>query len=281
MKIGISTFVTGYSIHPAVLAQRVEALGFESFWVPEHPIIPVQTTTPFPGSADGIIPDHYAKWLDPFATLATAAAVTKTLKIGTGICLVPERNPLHLAKEVATVDYLSGGRFSLGIGAGWLKEETEIFGANYARRWSWTRECILALKELWTKDEAEFHGEFIHFPAVKSFPKPVQKPHPPVILGGMAKNVFKRTVEYGDGWLPNRVTPDQVKAGRAELDHLALEAGRDPASIEISVFGQPPDPDLIKRFEDAGAARVMVRVMALPEREALTELEAIAKKVLQ
>jgi probable F420-dependent oxidoreductase len=281
MKIGISTFVTGYSIHPAVLAQRVEALGFESFWVPEHPIIPVQTTTPFPGSADGIIPDHYAKWLDPFVTLATAAAVTKTLKIGTGICLVPERNPLHLAKEVASLDYLSGGRFSLGIGAGWLKEETEIFGANYPRRWSWTRECILALKELWTKDEAEFHGEFIHFPAVKSFPKPVQRPHPPVILGGMAHNVFKRAVEYGNGWLPNRVTPDEVKAGRAELDRRAVEAGRDPASIEISVFGQPPDPDLIKRFEDAGAVRVMVRLMATPEQEALTELEAIAKRVLR
>jgi probable F420-dependent oxidoreductase len=280
MKIGISTFVTGYAIRPAVLAQRVEALGFESFWVPEHPIIPVHTTTPFPGSADGIIPDHYATWLDPFVTLASAAAVTKTIKLGTGICLVPERNPLHLAKEVASLDHCSGGRFLLGIGAGWLKEETEIFGANYPRRWTWTRECVLALTELWTKDEAEFHGEFIHFPPVKSFPKPVQKPHPPVILGGMAKYVLKRVVAYGNGWMPNRVTPEQVKAGRTELDRLAIEAGRDPASLEISVFGQAPDPDLIKQFQDAGAARVTVRLMAMPEREALAELESIARQVL-
>lgn len=281
MKIGISTFVTGHSIQPAVLAPRVEALGFESIWVPEHPIIPVRTTTPFPGSADGIIPDHYSRWLDPFVTLATAAAVTKTIKLGTGICLVPERHPLHLAKEVASLDCCSGGRFLLGIGAGWLKEETEIFGANYPRRWSWTREAILALKELWTKDEAEFHGEFLHFPAVKSFPKPVQKPHPPIILGGMAKNVLKRVVAYGNGWMPNRLTPDELKASRVELDRLAVEAGRDPKSLEISIFGQPPDPELIKRFEDAGAVRVMVRLMAMPEKEALVELDSIARNVLR
>jgi hypothetical protein len=137
------------------------------------------------------------------------------------------------------------------------------------------------LKELWTKDEAEFHGEFIHFPAVKSFPKPVQRPHPPVILGSMANNVFKRAAEYDNGWLPDRVAPDEVKAGRAELDRRAVEAGRDPASIEILVFGQPPDLDLIKRFEDTGAVRVMVQLMATPEQEALTELEAIAKRVLR
>src|SRR5919108_1792717 len=281
MKIGVFIFPTATSIDVATLAKHAEAAGFESLWIPEHPILPVNPQTPFPGSPDGVIPAVYAELVDPFVGLATAASVTTTIKLGTGICLVPERNPLITAKEIATLDHYSRGRFLFGIGAGWLREETEVFGANFERRWSWARECILAMKELWTKDEAEFHGEFIHFPAVKSFPKPVQKPHPPVILGGMAKNVFKRTVEYGDGWLPNRVTPDQVKAGRAELDHLAGDAGRDPASMEISVFGQPPDPDLIKRFEDAGAARVMVRLMALPEQEALTELASIAKKVLR
>ena len=229
MKIGISMFLSSNTIDVAVLAQKAETLGFESLWVPEHPIIPVTYSTPWPGSADGIIPDYYANIMDPFVALGRASAVTSTLKLGTGICLIPERNPLLLAKEVATLDYYSNGRLIFGIGAGWLKEETEIMGGNFLRRWGQTREAILAMKELWTKEEAEFHGEFFDFPPIKCFPKPIQKPHPPIILGGMAPNVLKRVVKWGDGWMPTRVPPEVVKSKRIILDDLARQAGAGPA----------------------------------------------------
>ena len=260
MNIGISTFPTDYSTDIALLARWAEELGFESLWVPEHPIIPVKTSSPWPGSADGVIPKAYADIVDPFVALGRASAVTSTLKLGTGICLVPERNPLLLAKEVATLDMYSSGRFLFGIGAGWLKEETEIMGGDFPHRWTQTREAILAMKSLWTEVESEYHGRYYDFPPVYSFPRSVQRPHPPVYLGGMARNVFKRVVEWGDGWMPNRVTPDEIRAGRRKLDELAAEAGRDPVSIAISVFGQAADRGLISQFFDAGADRVMVSV---------------------
>ena len=281
MDIGISTFPTDYSADIALVAKRAEELGFESLWVPEHPVLPVRAETPWPGSADGVIPRVYADIVDPFVALARASAVTSTLKLGTGICLVPERNPLLLAKEVATLDMYSGGRFLFGIGAGWLREETEMMGGNFRHRWSQTREAILAMKELWTQTESEYHGAFYDFPAVYSFPRPAQRPHPPVLLGGMAKNVFKRVVAWGDGWMPNRVTPEQVKQGRAAIDELAEAAGRDPSSIKISVFGQASDRDLVLRFEEAGADRVMIRVETAPEAETMAQLESIAAAVLK
>ena len=281
MDIGLSTFPTDYSIDIAVLARRAEEIGFESLWVPEHPIVPVDTSSPWPGSPDGVIPKVYADIVDPFVALARASAVTTTLKLGTGICLVPEHNPLLLAKEVATLDLYSGGRFLFGIGAGWLKEETEIMGGNFDRRWTQTREAVLAMKELWTRTKSEYHGEFYDFPPVYSFPRPVQRPHPPVILGGRAANVFKRVVAWGDGWIPNRVTPEEVERGRATIDELADSAGRDPRSIEVSVFGQPPDHDLIRRFEEAGAIRVVVRLATAAEDETLEQLEKIADTVLR
>src|SRR6266851_5868236 len=159
MKIGIMMFPTRQPVDVAVVAQQAEALGFDSLWVGEHPIMPVQSTSPFPGSPDGKIPESYSWFVDPFLALARASAVTTTLKLGTGICLVPERNPLLLAKEIATLDHFSNGRFLFGIGAGWLQEETEIMGGDFAHRWRQTREAILVLKELWSKDEAEFHGK--------------------------------------------------------------------------------------------------------------------------
>jgi probable F420-dependent oxidoreductase len=281
VKTGIFIFPTAQSIAVATLAKHAEAAGFESIWIPEHPILPVNPKTPFPGSPDGVIPEVYAHLVDPFIGLATAASVTSTIKLGTGICLIPERHPLITAKAVATLDHYSRGRFLLGIGAGWLREETEIFGANFERRWSWTRECMLAMKELWTKDEAEFHGEFIHFPPVQSSPKPFQKPHPPIILGGHAKNVLRRVVEYGNGWMPNRIPPDQVKAARDELNKLAAQAGRDPKSIEISVFGLPNDADLVQQFVEAGADRVVIRLNSAPERETLAELAQVASRILK
>jgi probable F420-dependent oxidoreductase len=280
MDIGISTFPTDYSIDIAKLAQRAEEYGFESLWVPEHSILPVNTESSWPGSPDGKIPKVYADIVDPFIALSRASAVTTKLKLGTGICLVPERNPLLLAKEVATLDMYSQGRFLFGIGAGWLREETEIMGGDFAHRWSQTRESILAMKELWTTVGSEYHGKYYDFPPVYSFPRSVQKPHPPVFLGGMAKNVFKRIIDYGDGWMPNRVVPEDVQKGRATLDELAEAAGRDPKSIIVSVFGQQPDADLLKGFEEAGADRVMIRVETANEEDTLKNLHSIAETVL-
>ena len=255
MKIGATLFPTDYSIDIAVFARRAEELGFDTVWVPEHPIIPVTTASPWPGSPDGIIPKFYAEMVDPFVALARASAVTKTIKLGIGICLVPERNPLLLAKEVATLDYCCGGRFIFGIGAGWLREETEIMGGNFLHRWAQTQEGVEALKELWSKDEAEYHGKYYDFPPVKSFPKPVQKPHPPIYLGGSARNVFKRTVEWGDGWMPTRSNPEEIRRGRATLDALSAKAGRDPRSIEVLAYGAPGEPETLKAFEEAGPMR--------------------------
>jgi len=280
MQVGIAMFVTDYSIDIVSLAQKAEACGFDSVWLPEHPIIPVQTTTPFPGAADGVIPPYYAHAMDPFVALAAAAAVTSRIKLGTGICLVPERNPLHTAKEIATLDQLSGGRFIFGIGAGWLKEETEIFGANFPRRWSVTREAVLAMKALWTQDEAEFHGTFIDFPPVKSYPKPIQKPHPPILLGGAAKNVLQRVVAYGGGWMPTRMSPERLQENRNRLNELATAAGRDPATLPIRVFGAPNDADAKKRYEDAGAQAMVILLPPTKPDAAVRILEDTAQRLV-
>ena len=280
MKIGISTFPTDYSPDIAVIARRAEELGFESLWVPEHAVLPVDVSTSWPGSGEGPIPKVYADIADPFVALSRASAVTERLKLGTAICLVPEHNPLLLAKEVASLDMYSGGRFLFGIGAGWLREETEILGGDFDHRWGQTKESVLAMKELWTQTKSEFHGKFYDFPAVYSFPRPVQRPHPPVLLGGMAENVFKRVVAWGDGWIPNRVTPEDVREGRMKLDELARDAGRDPASIQIIVSGQPPDSDLIKQYEDAGAVRVVVRLAAMDEDQTMEGVDRIAEVIL-
>jgi probable F420-dependent oxidoreductase len=279
MKIGVNTRVASQSMDIAVVAQKAESLGFESLWLPEHGVMPVHVATRYQGSSDGSIPPSMSDIGDPFIGLARASAVTKTLKLGTGICLVPEHNPLLLAKEIATLDHLSNGRFLFGIGAGWLREETEIMGGDFEHRWSQTREAILIMKELWTKAEAEFHGKFYDFPLVRSSPKPFQKPHPPIFLGGSAGNVFKRIVAWGDGWMPIRATPQDIKSGRATLDELADAAGRDPRSIEIMVYGEASDPEMLKRFEEAGASRVTVRLQVTEGDAALTELERMAEQL--
>jgi probable F420-dependent oxidoreductase len=282
MNVGISVPLPGYLVDVGFMARTVEELGFESFWCAEHPFIPVETASRFPGSADGVIPESYSHFIDPFVALARASGVTSRIKLGTGIVLVPERHPLLLAKEVSTLDHFSGGRFLFGIGAGWLREETRIMGGDFDHRWTQTRESILAMKELWTKPEAEFHGTYYDFPRVRSYPKPMQKPHPPVILGGGARNVLQRVVAWGDGWLPNRITPDELRESRATLDRLAKEAGRDPAAITISVHGQPADRDLVRRLLDAGATRVIVRPATVKtEPEMAAELSRIAQVVLR
>ena len=280
MNVGVAVPLPAYLVDVGAMAGKAEALGFESFWCAEHPFIPVRSASRFPGSEDGVIPESYSHFVDPFVALARASGTTTRIKLGTGIVLVPERHPLLLAKEVSTLDHFSGGRFLFGIGAGWLREETEIMGGDFDHRWTQTRESVLAMKELWTKPEAEFHGRYYNFPPVRSYPKPKQKPHPPVILGGGAKRVLERVVAWGDGWLPNRITPDQLRESRATLDRLAKDAGRDPNAITISVHGQPADRDLIRRLLDAGANRVIVRPATVKtDAEMGAELERIAKTV--
>jgi probable F420-dependent oxidoreductase len=282
MNVGISVPLPAYLVDVGFMARKAEELGFESLWCAEHPFIPVQTTSRFPGSADGVIPDAYSHFVDPFVALARASGTTSRIKLGTGIVLVPERHPLLLAKEVSTLDLFSGGRFLFGIGAGWLREETQLMGGDFDHRWTQTRESILAMKELWTKPEAEFHGRYYDFPPVRSFPKPAQKPHPPVLLGGGATNVLQRVAAWGDGWLPNRVTPEKLRESRATLDRLAKDAGRDPSAITISVHGQPADRDLIRRLHDAGATRVIVRGEPVKtEADMAAQLARVADAVLR
>ena len=282
MNVGLFVFETADSLDTAVLARHAEELGFESFWVPEHPVIPVTTTSPYRGSPDGVIPEAYKRIVDPFVALARASAVTTTIKLGTGICLVPEHHPLLLAKTIATLDHFSGGRFMFGIGAGWLKEETEVMGGDFPHRWTQTREAILAMKALWTSEEAEYHGQYYDFPPVLSFPKPVQKPHPPILLGGTARQVFQRVVAWGDGWMPNRVTAEEIRRGRHTLNELAGQAGRDPQSIEVLAFGfsgQFRSRAAIQEVAEAGANRVTIWLDQTTGEAALTEMDQIARQV--
>ena len=282
MEIGIFVLETNSSRDPAVLAKRAEELGFQSFWVAEVPIIPTKTA-PYPGSREVKLPETYNHVPDPFVALARASGATSTIKLGTGICLVPEHNPLLLAKQVATLDHLSGGRFIFGIGAGGLKEETEIMGGDFPHRWTQARDAVLAMKELWTKEEAEYHGIYYNFPPVRSFPKPAQKPHPPVFLGGRARNVFKRVVEWGDGWMPTRISLDEIRQGRETLNNLAQKAGRDPKSIKVLAFGgtgQFRDRESIKDFEKAGADQVTIWLYDAADSQPVREIEDLARQLL-
>jgi probable F420-dependent oxidoreductase len=281
MNVGTSVPLPAYTIDPAFMAKKAEDLGFESIWYAEHAAVPVHSDSPFPATG-GEIPWTYSHFTDPYIALARASAVTTKILLGTGITLVPERNPILLAKEIATLDRYSGGRFLFGIGTGWLKEETELMGGDFEHRWTQTRESIEVMKELWTKEEAEYHGQYFDFPLVKSYPKPFQKPHPPVILGGMAKNVLRRVVAHADGWLPNRVTPAEVEESRKKLDAMAAEAGRDPKSITISVYGQLPEKEIVQSLLNAGADRVVVRPEHVEtEKEMGDQLERMAEAVFK
>ena len=262
-----------------VLAQKMEELGFDSMWVPEHTVIPIHHNSKYRGTADGSLPESMSHQANPLIALALAAGATKTLKFGTAVLLVTEHNPLDLAKQVSTLDYYSGGRFLFGIGTGWFREESEIMGGDFDHRWTQAREYVSAMKELWTNDPAEYHGEYVDFPPVRCLPLPVQKPHPPVLLGGEAKNVFRRIVQWADGWLPLRMSPEQVAAARATLSEMADAAGRDPKSITITVSGVPTDKEAIKQYEDAGADRALVRLTRTGQSEVLAELEDMARKV--
>jgi len=278
MRVGVFYFPTDYGIEIGELARALEERGFESLFVCEHTHIPTSRRTPFPGG--GELPKRYAHTHDPFVALSFAAAATKNLMLGTGICLITQRDPIVTAKAIASLDMLSGGRFIFGIGTGWLREEIEIFGGDFPHRWTQTREALDAMKAVWTNDAGEYHGKYFDFPPVRVYPKPAQKPYPPIVIGGAAKNVFKRIVQHADGWLPNRVKPEVLKENRAELNKLAEAAGRDPASIEITIYGQEPDPDLFKALFAAGADRVVVRPQHVEtEKEMGQQLDQIAAKL--
>ena len=280
MKVGTSVPLPAYTIDPAFMAKKAEDLGFDSIWYAEHPAVPVHSESSFPATG-GDIPWTYSHFTEPYIALARASAVTSTIKLGTGITLVPERHPLLLAKEVAALDLYSGGRFQFGIGTGWLREETEIFGGDFPRRWTQTREALDVMKLCWTEEEAEYHGKYYDFPPVRSFPKPTQQPYPPILIGGMAPNVLKRIVAHADGWLPNRVSAQDIENSRKKLEALCAEAGRDPSSIEIVIYGQAPDKAELQSLVDAGADSVVVKPEWVEtEAEMGEQLEQMAGLVL-
>ena len=263
MKLGIFSYNTDYGIRPDTLAKALESRGYESLWVGEHTHIPASRETPYPGGGD--LPKPYYHMADPFVSLMAAAAVTTELKIGTGICLVIERDPITLAKEVATLDRLSDGRLLFGIGGGWNAEEMENHGTPFKRRWAVLRERIEAMKAIWAEEEASYQGEFVNFDRIVSHPKPVQQPNPPVILGSATATGRQRVVDYCDGWIPIDVLLDDLPEAIADLRRRAEEAGRDPAGISVSVFAfDGANPDALKRYRDIGIERV---VLIAPRRE--------------
>ena len=281
MLVGAFMFVTDYSMRPDELARLLEERGFESLWVPEHTHIPASRISPWPGGAD--LPQEYWHSYDPFVALSAAAAVTTKIKLGTGICLIVERDPITTAKEIASLDMLSDGRFMFGIGGGWNAEEMENHGTNYRRRWRLLRERILAMKAIWTEDEAEFHGEFVNFDKLWAYPKPVQKPHPPIFMGGDGPTTFNRVVEFCDGWMPIAGRPGQegsLAEKIALLRRQAEEAGRDPASLPISLYwmGRPRE-DTIERVEEAGVDRIIFGLPSAQRDEVMPRIDQCAELI--
>jgi probable F420-dependent oxidoreductase len=274
MKVGVFYFPVDYGINIAELAAALEERGFESLFVPEHTHIPVSRKSPFPGG--GELPQRYAHTHDPFVALSFAAAATKRLLLGTGICLIPERDPIVTAKCVASLDQLSGGRVLFGIGGGWNVEEMENHGARYETRFKLMRERTLAMKALWTEEEAEYHGAMVDFDKVWSYPKPKQRPHPPIILGGETDYTLRRVVEYCDGWFPRPARGWDVREQVLRLHGMAEAAGRDPRSLSISVFRAPADRTALQQYCEAGIDRAVLEVPDQSRDEILRVLDSYA-----
>ncbi|MFV2089050.1 MAG: LLM class F420-dependent oxidoreductase [Pseudomonadales bacterium] len=273
-RFGITMFPTDYSIQPVELARAVEERDFESLLFPEHTHIPASRITPFPGGTD--LPEMYWHTHDPFVALAACAAVTSKIRLGTGICLVIERDPITLAKEVASLDLISNGRFILGIGAGWNREEMENHGANYPQRWQVVREKVLAMKAIWTEEAAEFHGEHVDFDPIWSYPKPVQTGGPPVWIGANSKWVFDRVAEYADGWMPI----GGLGSGNMERMEAALSArGRRIQDMHLALFGAPADAEQLKGRIEQGFDELIFNLPSEPAQEVLTRLDALAEVV--
>lgn len=274
MKFGITMFPTDYAIGPVALAKAVEERGFDSLFFPEHTHIPTSRRTPWPGGAD--LPREYSHTHDPFVALTAAAVSTQKLLVGTGICLVVERDPITLAKEVASIDFISGGRFLFGVGGGWNEEEMENHGTDPRTRFRLMRERILAMKEIWTREEAEFHGRFVDFDPIWSWPKPVQKPHPPIYVGGDGEYTLKRVVAYGDAWMP---IPGRSQVPLSErmkqLQEMAQQAGR--GKIPVTVFGVQPRPEVINHYAEIGVERCIFWLPPVVENDALMLLDRYAQ----
>ena len=271
MHVGVTMFPTEYAIQPHDLAVEAEARGFESLWLPEHTNIPTSRKSPWPGGAE--LPKYYTETYDPFASLAAAAVMTKRIKLATGICLVIERDPILTAKEVATVDHLSGGRFIFGVGGGWNAEEMANHGTAFETRFKLMRERILAMKEIWTQPKAKFSGEFVKFEETWQWPKPVHKPYPPIVVGGAFPHAARRAVAYGDGWIPIGGRGLDPLETLPKFRQMAKEAGRDPATLSFDIFGGPRDADALKRHRDAGVDRVVLMLPPKPRDEILPMLD--------
>jgi probable F420-dependent oxidoreductase len=276
VDFGAALFFTDYSIGPVELGRALEARGFGSLWAPEHSHIPLSRRTPFPQG--GELPKKYYDVMDPFVTLSAAAAATTSLQVATGICLVVQRDPIQTAKQVASLDQISGGRFLFGIGAGWNAEEMADHGTDFKSRFRVMQERVEAMKAIWTKSKPEYHGQFVDFPPMMTWPKPVQKPHPPVIVGGAFPHGARRAIAFGDGWVPHARRPQygDVLGVLPDFRKLAVESGRDPATLPITVFGVAEDAELIARYRDAGVARVVFNLPPAQSDEVLPILDRCA-----
>ena len=254
--IGIFYFATEYGHNVVDVARDAEQRGFESLWLPEHTHIPVSRKTPYAGGVE--LPKEYAHTLDPFVALAAVATATKHIRLATGISLLIERDTITMAKTLATLDLLSNGRAILGVGGGWNREEAEHHGVEWSQRFQKLEEQITAIKIIWANDEASFHGEHVRFDPIWSWPKPIQRPRPPILLGGETDHTLRRVIKYCDGWLPRARDPEIIVRGIARLNELAEEAGRDTESISVNVFAPRPDAELIDRFKGMGVARIVL-----------------------
>jgi len=271
MHFGASMFFTDYSMSAADLARALEERGFESVWAPEHSHIPLSRRTPWGGGGD--LPKKYYDVMDPFVSLTAAAMVTKTLKVATGVCLVAQRDPIQTAKLVASIDQVSGGRFLFGIGNGWNEDEMENHGTNPRTRHKLARERVEAMKEIWTKSKPEYHGEMVDFGPMMTWPKPVQKPHPPVLVGGAFPYAARRAAAYGNGWIPLASRGGDITDNFPAFRQMVAEKGRDPAEVPISLFQSTEDADVLKRYRDLGVVRVVVSLDSEPTDKILPILD--------
>jgi len=275
MHFGVTMFPADYAMNVVDLGRAAEGLGFESLFLPEHTHIPTSRRTPRPGGGELPLPDEYAHTLDPFVALGAVAAATSRLKLGTGICLLIQRDPIITAKEVASVDHLSGGRFLFGIGAGWNREEVESHGTTFKTRWRLLREQVAAMKAIWAEEEAEFHGELVDFGPLWSWPKPIQRPHPPILMGGDLPQTMRRVIEYADEWMPHPGRGEQSTAERVAAFHaLCQEAGRAP--MPVTMYGAPAEPAEVESYRAAGVARCVFRLPPADADAVLPVLERCA-----
>ena len=279
MKFGTMLYSTDYAMRPDEFAAACEERGFESVWYPEHTHIPAERRSPFPGGGD--LPQDYWHIYDPFVGLMAAAGATKTIKLGTGVCLITERDPIVTAKEVASLDRLSNGRFLFGIGAGWNAEEMENHGTQFEQRWKVLEERLEAMKACWTQDDSEYHGDFVDFGPIWSWPKPVQKPHPPIIMGAASSWGRERVARYCDGWVPLPAQMENIESDIADLGQRLQNHGRQLRDIEISFFWAPEDADELKRYRDLGVNRAILACPAASNDDTLKTLDQHVKLMQQ